>query len=73
MAIKDGAVKEWNDEQKSASIEFESYWIGYDDKKALEIKTEYALKNCLGGIMVWVSESAKYFEPNQCSNSLNSH
>jgi hypothetical protein len=28
MEIKKGAIKTWNDEQKSASIQFGKTWIG---------------------------------------------
>jgi GH18 family chitinase len=54
MAIDNGAIKKWNHEQVSASIQINDTWIGYDDELALQMKVKYASKNCLGGIMIWV-------------------
>jgi chitinase len=29
-------------------------WVGYDNVKSIQLKTEYALSQNLGGIMFWV-------------------
>ncbi|KAH7329286.1 hypothetical protein B0I35DRAFT_473903 [Stachybotrys elegans] len=39
-------------------------WVAYDDAETLELKTDFAFKRCLGGVMVWAishdTQDAKY-------------
>ncbi|XP_066146266.1 acidic mammalian chitinase-like [Euwallacea fornicatus] len=43
----------WDDEQKVPHLVIDNQWIGYDNKKSLGIKIDYALEKQLGGFMVW--------------------
>lgn len=45
-------------------ITWDNQWVSYDDGETIEIKSEYARKMCLGGLMVWAinhdTQNAKY-------------
>ncbi|CAH1104765.1 unnamed protein product [Psylliodes chrysocephalus] len=44
----------WDDEQKVPHrIYDEDQWVGFEDERSVQHKVDYALKNNLGGIMVW--------------------
>ncbi|XP_050295310.1 chitinase-3-like protein 1 [Anthonomus grandis grandis] len=43
----------WDDEQQVPHFVVGNQWIGYDDKKSLGVKVDYALSKNLGGFMVW--------------------
>ena len=34
-------------------------WVGFDDIKSVEIKIKYAMKNNLGGAMLWALDMVK--------------
>ncbi|XP_066245992.1 probable chitinase 10 [Euwallacea similis] len=43
----------WDDEQQVPHLVIDNQWIGYDNKKSLGVKIDYALEKKLGGFMVW--------------------
>ncbi|KAL5005913.1 hypothetical protein ScPMuIL_017071 [Solemya velum] len=51
-----GALVFWDDEQKMAYSYLGSRWTGYNNPRSIEVKTEYAIENGLGGLMFWSLE-----------------
>lgn len=35
-------------------------WIGFDDVKSIELKVKYAIKNKLGGAMLWTLDYVRF-------------
>ena len=51
------AVENFNEDQKVPSIQIGQDWIGYENERSLEIKSEYVKSMCLGGVMIWAVSS----------------
>ncbi|CAG9772103.1 unnamed protein product [Ceutorhynchus assimilis] len=43
----------WDEVQQVAHFVIGNQWIGYENKKSIEVKVDYALEKSLGGFMVW--------------------
>jgi chitinase len=55
LSEKNGFEKRWDDVAKApyAINTVRRLLATYDDEKSIELKTKYAVKNKLGGIMFW--------------------
>ncbi|KAL8830646.1 MAG: hypothetical protein Q9170_005645 [Blastenia crenularia] len=43
-------------ETMSKQLTWDDQWIGYDDEETFKMKTDWATRNCFGGIMVWSAD-----------------
>ncbi|XP_071452321.1 chitinase-3-like protein 1 [Hetaerina americana] len=58
LAIKQGGwAVHWDKEQKVPYAVKGNQWISYDSLESIKIKAEYALKEHLGGVMLWSLET----------------
>lgn len=48
-----GWKRAWSNEQSVPHAYGEMQWVGYDDQQSLRLKSEYVVKNRLGGVMFW--------------------
>jgi chitinase len=64
LSEKNGFVKHWDDVAKAPyAINLSRRLIAtYDDEKSIELKTKYAIKNKLGGIMFWQLYDDKFHD-----------
>lgn len=58
LSVKNGGWQEVFASKVEAPYAFKgNQWVGYDNKKSIEIKTDYLIKEKLGGGMVWSLET----------------
>ncbi|XP_072379768.1 chitinase-3-like protein 1 [Diabrotica undecimpunctata] len=55
--LEGGWTYVWDDEQQVPHMYKDNQWVGFDDPKAVQIKTKYAQDKQLGGVMVWAIET----------------
>lgn len=46
-------TRKWSYEHEVPYAFFDDQWVGYDDEESIKLKTEYIVKNCLGGALAW--------------------
>ncbi|XP_042535138.1 acidic mammalian chitinase isoform X1 [Dipodomys spectabilis] len=51
--LKDGATEAWDGPQEVPYAYQGNVWVGYDDVKSFDIKTQWLKQNNFGGSMVW--------------------
>lgn len=52
-----GWTHEWDDEQKTPIAYKGDQWLGYDNVKSIELKSQYILDKNLAGGMIWSIET----------------
>ncbi|NP_001303814.1 acidic mammalian chitinase-like precursor [Latimeria chalumnae] len=48
-----GATEKWNAPQEAPYAYKGNEWVGYDNKKSIQLKAQWVVKNNFGGAMVW--------------------
>ncbi|PSN56210.1 hypothetical protein C0J52_01402 [Blattella germanica] len=61
----------WNSEQQCIYAVNGDQWVGFDDIKAIKIKTEYIKSKGLGGAMIWSIDMDDF--RNKCGDGKQSH
>ncbi|XP_064598526.1 chitotriosidase-1-like [Liolophura sinensis] len=51
--LSDGGEYQWDDIQKTPFAYKENQWVGFDDPKSVQAKTEWMIQQRLGGVMIW--------------------
>lgn len=52
-----GWTEVWDDEQKVPYIFKDNQWVGFDNQRSVELKSQYAIDMNLGGAMIWSLET----------------